>query len=291
VTRLQLGTAQWGQGYGVTNAVGRLSDEAIADIVAVAREWDIDSVDTAMGSTAGQYGDAQARLRPFAHDFAITTKVAGAEDVTEQVLAAQRQLGVDRLHAVLVHDWDALEDDDRRRAVRSLGRLLDSHGIERAGVSVYDEAGVSSAIETFASRRCPLTAVQVPANLLDRRLERSAPLIHLHQQGAEIVVRSAFLQGVLLAASSLPGSAESLANHPDVCAYRDWCLESDPSVSLASACLSHVRALPWATHVVVGVTSSMELTEICEAWHEHGPKLAPDSLGSSDLDLIDPRRW
>ena len=68
VTALMLGTAQWGHGYGVTNAVGRLDDDAIADIVAVAREWDIDDVDTALG-----YGDAQARLRPFAREFAVTT--------------------------------------------------------------------------------------------------------------------------------------------------------------------------------------------------------------------------
>jgi aryl-alcohol dehydrogenase-like predicted oxidoreductase len=60
---------------------------------------------------------------------------------------------------------------------------------------------------------------------------------------------------------------------------------------LLEACLAHVRALPWASSVVVGVTSAAELREIVAAWNACEPEMAAAELGSDDLELIDPRRW
>lgn len=277
--RLSLGTAQWGSAYGATNAVGRLSDETIADIVSVAHEWGITDIDT-----AADYGDAQRRLRPWARGFTITTKVKARGDVGEQLFDALRVLGVDAVDAVLVHDWDEADDEVRRRAVASLNRAVGDGLVARAGVSVYDEQGVTSAMAAFDRARLPLLAVQVPANVLDRRLDHSTVLQDLHQAGCDITVRSAFLQGILLADSG--GRAE----HPDVVRFREWA-HSSRSGSVAEACLGHVRALPWARHVTIGVTSAPELSQACEAWASATAALAPAELGSGDLSLIDPRRW
>jgi aryl-alcohol dehydrogenase-like predicted oxidoreductase len=276
VQRLMLGTAQWGNAYGVTNAVGRLSDDEIALIVAVARKSSITDVDTARG-----YGDAEARLRPFAQDFAVTTKVSGGGDVLAQVDASLSDLGVESVDGVLIHDWDALDCKGQGMSVLSYGQLLDSGKVARVGVSVYDAAGLESAASTFDAGGVPLGVVQVPANVLDRRLDESSLLTELAAAGTHVVVRSAFLQGVLLS----PGGG--LADHPDVVRFR----ESVGSESLLEACLGHVRGLPWATHVVVGVTSADELSEIAAAWESCTPGLLDASLGSDDLDLIDPRRW
>ena len=275
---LVLGTAQWGHAYGVTNTAGRLSDEAVRDIVAVAREWGIREVDTARG-----YGEAEERLRPYAREFAVTTKVTGAGDVEVQVESAAATLGVESLHAVLVHDWDAIDCKGHGMSVLAFGELLDRGVIERAGVSVYDDAGLESAIATFDAAGVPLGVVQVPANVLDRQLDSSRLLTELTAAGAQVVVRSAFLQGVLLSAGG------GLADHADVVRFRS-AVESSGS-SLLEVCLAHVRALPWATHVVVGVTSAAELREIVAAWDACEPELAAAEFGSDDLELIDPRRW
>lgn len=278
VTRLMLGTAQWGDSYGATNTVGRLRDDEIADIASVAREWELDCVDTAAG-----YGDAQRRLRPYAHDFAITTKVAGAGDVPDQVRASLSDLGLARLHAVLVHDWDSLDSVARTRTVRELGRLLDAGTVERAGVSVYTGEGLAGAVDAFTSRQCLLGAVQVPANVLDRRLDASPELLALSTAGAEVVVRSAFLQGLLLS------NGGGRADHPDVARFRASI--ADAGSTPMAACLAHVRSLTWATHVVVGVTSAAELEQVCETWASISPLAADRALSSADLELIDPRRW
>mgnify|MGYP003751447291 CR=1 FL=1 len=274
--RLMLGTAQWGSAYGVTNAVGRLSDDQIASIVRVARDSGIVDVDTARG-----YGDAETRLRPFAQEFSVTTKVSGSGDVLAQVDASLNDLGVDSLEGVLIHDWDALDCKGQGMSVLSYGQLLDSGKVSRVGVSVYDSAGLESAASTFDVGGVPLGVVQVPANVLDRRLDESSLLMELAAAGTHVVVRSAFLQGVLLS----PGGG--LADHPDVVRFR----ESVGSESLLEACLGHVRGLPWPSHVVVGVTSADELSEIVAAWESCTPGLLDASFSSNDLELIDPRRW
>jgi len=271
-----LGTAQWGNAYGVTNAVGRLADDEIASIVRVALDSGVTEVDTARG-----YGDSETRLRPFARDFAVTTKVSGGGDVLAQVDASLAELGVDSLDGVLIHNWDALDCKGQGMSVLSYGQLLDSGKASRVGVSVYDAAGLEGAVSTFDAGGVPLGVVQVPANVLDRRMDSSSLLKELAAAGTHVVVRSAFLQGVLLSAGG------GLADHADVVRFREFV----GSTSFLETCLGHVRGLPWATHVVVGVTSAAELSEIVAAWNACTPAWADAALESTDLELIDPRRW
>ncbi|MFM8894579.1 MAG: aldo/keto reductase, partial [Actinomycetales bacterium] len=74
MAQLVLGTAQWGTGYGITSRVARIDDDELGRIVDVAHRAGITAVDTAPA-----YGDAEQRLRPYAQQFAITTKVAGRD--------------------------------------------------------------------------------------------------------------------------------------------------------------------------------------------------------------------
>ena len=277
MSQLVLGTAQWGHAYGVTNTTGRLEDAEISALVNASLRAGISRVDTARG-----YGDAEARLRPFSRDFQVTTKISGRDDAGGQVSASLADLGVHLLDAVLIHDGDSMDDASRTAAVRGLGRVLDDGVASRVGVSVYDAAGLEAAAEMFDTAGVPLQEVQVPANVLDRRLDESGVLADQSASGTHVVVRSVFLQGILLA----PGGG--LADHSDVVTFRD---SIQGRSSALEACLGHVRGLPWATHVVVGATSARELSEIVTAWQSCSPGLLEPSLASSDLDLIDPRRW
>ena len=95
MSRLVLGTAQWGDPYGATNTQGRLSDADIEQIVAIARASGIVDVDTASG-----YGDAEHRLRPFARDFRITTKLRGASPAEQQARSSLNALAVDAVDTI-----------------------------------------------------------------------------------------------------------------------------------------------------------------------------------------------
>lgn len=274
---LVLGTAQFGAGYGVTNAKGRLTDAELADIMGVAQGHGIRAVDTAAG-----YGDAQTRLRLWAPDLVITTKIPGSSpaDVRHHLEVSLGELGVDRVDSCLVHDWHELTGGQRRAVASAMSQARSEGIVQDVGVSAYEEPDVVSAVECFAQ----LDLIQVPANALDRRLDESLVLARLAREGARIQVRSVFLQGLLAGPSSTVQG-----QHPAVRAFLQWCA-TNGSAPLATA-LAHARALSWATEIVVGVTSPVELDQVLDGWAHQAPQLAPQSLACDDLSLIDPRRW
>ena len=277
VQALVLGTAQWGNPYGVTNSQGRLADADLTGIVDVAKAVGIGAVDT-----AGAYGDAESRLAPWASDFTITTKVRGSGplSIAEQFDASLRSLGVPSVHACLLHDWPTLTDQEASDAVIALRALQGAQRVTSVGVSAYDDAELARAIAVFGR----LDVVQVPVNALDQRLTRSPALATITEQGAQIQVRSVFLQGLLAARST-----SALGQHPDVVRFHDQCDEAGRSP--VEEALAFVKGQPWITHVVVGVTSGSELREIAGAWQEAATGSGPVSLESHDLTLIDPREW
>lgn len=279
MSELVLGTAQWGHAYGHTNVKGRLDPAEVADIAKEAWSLGITYVDTAL-----DYGDAHERLRPFAHRFHVTTKVSGRSDVRDQVDRARTELGAASLWGVLLHDWDVLTMSERICAAEAL-RDVERNAVASAGVSIYSEEALISAIDVFHRTGVSLDLVQVPANIVDRRLDESAVLLELAEAGACIQVRSVFLQGVLLSPESRN------AKHPDIQRFHREASQWSPGASAMDICLGHVKALPWVSQVVFGVTSSRELSEIVRAWSRCRAQLGPSDWGSGDLTLVDPRQW
>ena len=281
---LVLGTAQWGTPYGLTNERGALSDFGVSQIVSAALAAGLERIDTARGIRPSQgYGRAQARLRPWARDFCITTKIYGRSEVpiSEQLASSLTDLAIKDVHACLVHDWALLSGDERRSTARALEAVRASGEATKVGVSAYDEAEVASAIEHFES----LDVVQVPASVVDQRLVNSAVLQALSDAGAEIQVRSIFLQGLLLE----PRATASLAAHRDIRAFHLFCEAN--GIAPLTACLSFIKSLEWATQVVVGVTGADELKQVADTWAQ-GPATADwAQLASSDTALVDPRLW
>lgn len=279
VPDLVLGTAQWGAAYGITNTSGRVSDADLRVIVAEAERVGVTTIDTAIS-----YGEAQLRMAPFAEQFWVSTKVSGVGDVAEQVGLCLEQLQITSLDAVMLHDWETLEESERSSAVTVLRDLASEGVIERVGVSAYGAPGIESALEAFSDLGATVGIVQVPASAIDRRLDSCAVLGLLNSQGCVVQVRSVFLQGLL---AGVGGGR--LGSHADVHAYRDWA-SRQPGGAIGAA-LAHVKALPWASQVVVGATSAVEWAEVCAAWCDTQPRCAPITLASRDEALLDPRRW
>ena len=283
-SRLSLGTAQWGTPYGLTNARGELSDSEVTEIVGAALVAKIASADTHRTTDPRQgYGRAQARLRPWAGRFRITTKIYGRSDtpISEQLALSLTDLAIPSVHACLVHDWAVLTGDERRSTARALEAVRTRGHATKVGVSAYDEAEVASAVEYFES----LDVVQVPASAVDQRLVGSGVLQALSESGAEIQVRSIFLQGLLLD----PRATAPLAAHQDIRAFHLFC-EANGIAPLV-ACLSFIKSLNWANQVIIGVTGADELQQITGTWAQEPITADWAQFAASDAVLLDPRLW
>jgi aryl-alcohol dehydrogenase-like predicted oxidoreductase len=272
---VMLGTAQWGLDYGTTNASGRLSDDAIVGILAVARDAGVDALDTAPG-----YGDAETRVGQFGGGCAVQTKVSAAGGdaarIRASVTASLSRLGRDRVASVLVHDWTLLDASTRTAAAGVLGELRSSGVVERVGVSGYSSSDLSSALDAFEV----LDIVQVPVSVLDQRLEGSAEVAALRARGGRVQARSVLLQGAAVAPSAHPLFGE----HPDVFRLRH-------SGSPLALCLGYVASRTWVDEVVLAATSAAELAEVLAAWDSPVSDVVWAELASTDPWLLDPRQW
>jgi aryl-alcohol dehydrogenase-like predicted oxidoreductase len=275
-----LGTAQWGNSYGITNRVGRIPDADIVEISSIAAEMGIGMLDTAPG-----YGDAESRIGLFAETFSVQTKISiharSSENLSGQLQSSMQALRRDLIDAVLIHDWHEAGPKSRNLALDFLKDRMDEGSLGRVGVSIY----TAKDLEGVAEKRSRISTVQVPLNVLDQRFDQNSLIDELRAGGMVVQARSVFLQGVL----TDPEAAGSLANHPDVVRF----LESHDRdlVHTRNAALNFVRSRDWVDQVLLAVCSSSELSELDGAWHQPLTSQEWESFASHDLDLIDPRNW
>jgi aryl-alcohol dehydrogenase-like predicted oxidoreductase len=202
VCRIGLGTAQFGAHYGITNTTGQVPGTEIAAILDLAAASGIDTLDTAhlyaeSESAIGchlQY-DATVRIVTKTRRFGTTKDSrAAVKQLRDDFQGSLKALRRSNVHALLLHDAGDLIGPMGPDLWSALQELRASGLVERIGVSVYEGEEIDCILDRY-----PIEIVQLPFNVLDRRLEDGGHLQRLGQAGVEVHARSLFLQGLLLA--------------------------------------------------------------------------------------------
>lgn len=285
-SKLVLGGAQFGMSYGVTNIRGAPTDQALQALLDSAREAGIGLIDTAPA-----YGESEVVLGRLGagQSFGFTTKTlanGSAPDVATMVSQFHRSLS--RLHqqainGLLFHDADILASDAGTTLFEAGRQLKDAGLVEKLGVSVYSADQIDAVLAKYE-----IDLVQLPINLLDKRLIVSGALDRLKDRGVEVHARSAFLQGVLLSTpEDLPEKVAKL--RPFVRKFRERLVEL--TLSPVQACLGFLHSMESIDRIVVGVTSSLELAEILSAMENSVPNNSFEDLSIDDTTMLDPRYW
>jgi aryl-alcohol dehydrogenase-like predicted oxidoreductase len=199
--RLVLGTAQLGMNYGIANREGRPDPATAKVMVQTAWEGGVRTFDT-----AAAYGQSEAVLGQALVGLGLTpqaqvvSKTDPAWDgldcakVAETTARSLRHLGVETLHALLLHRENLIGQWDQGVGEALLGEVRAGR-TQSVGVSVYTPATALTALGIPG-----ISLVQLPANLLDRRFETAGVFELAARLGKTIHVRSLHLQGLLLMA-------------------------------------------------------------------------------------------
>lgn len=248
--RLALGTAQFGLAYGLNNAAGQPSTEAVAEVLATAQAAGLTLLDT-----AAAYGNSETRLGELAGGnpaFEVITKLPAGPpaQVAQHLAASLGRLRRDKLYGVLFHAFKPLQDEPAAwqalQAARAAGQVA------RIGASLYHPHEA----EWLLTENWDINLVQVPYNVLDQRF--AAVLPRLVARGVEVHVRSAFLQGLLLREpAALPDFFRPLA--PKLTRLRT--LAAEAGVPLPALLLLFAAYAPGVARAVVGVDSVANLCE------------------------------
>jgi aryl-alcohol dehydrogenase-like predicted oxidoreductase len=291
LSRLGLGTVQFGFDYGVSNRTGRPAEGEVAAILARAAEMGIGYVDCAPA-----YGEAEiliGRHLPRDHNLRIVTKLSPIDQATiearhgaavlETLARSLEHLRVDKVYGLLIHHAGDVGKPGAEHIVDALMQARDRGWAGRIGASIYDAEQLALVESRFQPQ-----LVQLPLNVLDRRPIRSGMLSRLKAHSVEVHARSVFLQGALLMnPNELPQFFAPVRAHITSLQHY-W---SGVGLSALEGCLAFVMQRPEIDAVIVGVNRVGEFDEIVAAVDQsmdvclHGPATSVDPL------YLDSSRW
>jgi len=286
INKLAIGTVQFGMPYGVANTNGQVDVMTAKSILELAQSNGIDTLDTAI-----VYGESEKTLgRSMTGSWQIVSKLPAVPDdcedivlwVNQQTRESLNRLEVNRLYGILLHRPMQLLEPYGIELWHALQDLKEAGIVDKIGFSIYQPVELDALFDGFIP-----DLVQVPFNLLDRRIEISGWLARLFEEKVEVHARSVFLQGLLLMDETVrPKKFNRWLTIWTT--LHDW-LKVENLTALQGA-LAFSLSNPMISKVIVGVDRAAQLNEILMA---AGTSIAnfPEALTTSDLDLIDSSRW
>ena len=286
VSRLALGTVQFGMSYGIANQQGQVSRLAAREMLVLANKYAINTLDTAIA-----YGESEVCLGEIGtQGYNLITKLPpipyGCANVSlwikEQVQASLLRLRVSKVYAVMLHCPSQLLSPDGQVIYLAMQDLKNYEIVKKIGVSVYDPKELQLITDKY-----PIDIVQAPFNLIDRRLNNSGLLKKLKVMGVEIHTRSVFLQGLLLMPrETMPAKFSKWDSLFHI--WHNWL--SINKLSAVHACLAYSLSFPEIDHIVVGADSVEQLKETIDAATSYANLEFPD-IQSDEENLINPSNW
>lgn len=278
--KLALGTAQFGLDYGISNSKGVVSNKAISRLLEQAEIMSIDILDT-----AAMYGKSEEVLGQLTNKrFKIVTKLAvdtnSIVNLSQLLKVSLSKLQSSSLYGVLLHNANVLNSSKAFEIAAQLTELKARGLVHKIGMSLY----FPEQIKLFEILKPDI--VQIPLNALDQRFLRDGSLTKMKEQGIEIHVRSAFLQGLLL--MSPKSRSHYFSQFNELNAFDNFV--NSLSHSRLEICLGFLKSIDEIDRVVVGCCSASELAQIHTAWHTK-VNVSYQQLACTNNSLIIPSNW
>jgi uncharacterized protein len=281
--KLVLGTANFGDNYGISNKL-RLSTQEVDEIL----DWASGKIEEL--DTAEDYKGSHKAISKHAKNFKITTKInlnqlGSIKDLTLKVINICEEIGIEKVERVLLRPHEA-DPSFTLEAIKELEKLRLIGSIASLGLAIYEtkEMDYFMGVLDF-----PIT-FQVPLNLLNRSFQEQITSNPIRYQEFNFYVRSVFLQGLILM------NPEDVPHHLTEAIESIRCLSDKLTklgLSTLEATFAFVRNQIWATGAVVGVTNLNELKTNFHAFEENNEidwSFLQD-LPYPPARILDPRRW
>jgi len=289
LSKLGLGTAQWGLAYGISNQSGQTTQNEVARIIKFARQSGINVIDTAR-----TYGQAEQVLgKNDLSGYKIITKIPPLNNLDMSLRPLEEWLdvsfamslasmGVDSVQGLLVHNCDDLFSQSKPVILQFLNKLKALGKCHQVGVSVYSAAQIEKVLDLFTP-----DIIQLPFSVFDQRLLLDGTLAFLKKCDVEIHARSIFLQGLLLM------KMEDIPTYfrpwlPQISAWNQLC--SDIGLPLQHAALDYVITNEYIDKAIIGVENLSQLVDLTSSVCGNDLSLL-ESLSLSDPEILNPSFW
>jgi aryl-alcohol dehydrogenase-like predicted oxidoreductase len=198
--RIQVGTAQFGNVYGITNENIELSPKLCWQMLDLALENGVNEVDTS--PSYGNAMDILAKYRGGRLNITSKIKVKGlsTKNIVDSLKNQENKIGKFHfIHRVLIHDFTSLSSEE----LRMLQRVKEKYNI---GASIYESKELSL-VKKYIGIDVP---IQLPISILNQTFTKT--IKNPDNQLFDFTARSLMLQGVL----DWESKKNPFKNHPSV---------------------------------------------------------------------------
>lgn len=193
LSKLSLGTVQFGLNYGVANIDGKPLQTDVDNIVKYVYEHGINCFDTAQayGNSEEVLGHAIKNKK----DIFIISKLKSdlfKENLLINIHDSLQNLDIGSLYGLLLHDSELLYNWTSECSI-AVDKLIKENKIKYFGVSIYTNKDFELALENPV-----IKFIQIPFNIFDQRAISEKWFEKAKEKNKLIFIRSIFLQGLLL---------------------------------------------------------------------------------------------
>ncbi|CAG0970073.1 MAG: aldo/keto reductase [Candidatus Methanoperedens sp.] len=255
VSKIALGTAQFGMDYGINNIRGKIPEKEVFEILNEALKSRIDTLDTAYA-----YGESETMIgefnKKYKNKFKIVSKSPKCNtfDLNDFFDSSIKRLGVEVIYGYMVHSFQHYMDYPETWNI--LEKLRSKGKIEKIGFSIYYPHELNYILEN----KINIDIIQVPYSIFDRRFEPY--FSKLKNIGVEIHVRSVFLQGLVFKnPNELDVYFAKIKKKLD---YLNL-LSMKLNIPIEALCLNFAVINTFVDKVVVGIDNIRNLNEIVDS--------------------------
>ena len=291
LTKLFIGTAQFGSNYGIANQTGRVKMADIKKIKQLALSKGIRTIYTAR--SYGLNAEGEKRLASVGVDeFTTLAKLPVTKPsknriiwVINNIRQSLKNLKLKSFDTVFVHNINYLFDKNGKKIYEGLIKAKKMGLTKNIGVSTYTIEEIKKIIKGFKK----LNVIMLPFNLLDQRPVDTKILNKLKKKNIEIYARSIFLQGLLL--MNLKEIPKKFYKWHEK--FKDLDLLSKRlKMKKYEICLRYALSNTYLDKVVVGLDNHEQLRKLITIANKGYLKLNVKKFKSNnEINLINPSKW
>lgn len=198
ISKLSLGTVQFGLNYGVANKNGQPNQNIVNMILDYVFSMGINSFDTAQG-----YGNSEEVIgncfkNMDQSNISVVSKIDSKVlelktiDLTKSIQDSINKLRVDCLFGLLMHNSNLMDKWDILLS-KKIHLLKQKNIIKYFGISIYSNDAFNIALDNK-----DIDIIQIPFNVFDQRAVQNKWFEKAKAKNKFIFIRSIYLQGLLL---------------------------------------------------------------------------------------------
>lgn len=252
ISKIVIGTAQFGLKYGINNKTGRISENEVKQILNFASLQNIFFLDTSplYGNSEEVIGNC---LSEISGKFNIVSKLPDCDksEVKDLFFKSLSMLKSKKIYGYLFHHYSGFINQVSN--YYELNELKEKGLIKKIGFSLYH----TSELDYLLKNGYHFDIVQFPYSVFDQRFSEYLPI--LKDKNIEVFVRSIFLQGLVFKdPNELTYPLSKLSNKINL--LRQLCIKK--KISIANLCLSFIIENNCIDKVILGVDNIDQFKEL-----------------------------